>query len=226
MAARRAPAGPAAEPDLPSSLVDHSSSLWGAGHSQVARQLLTSGVRCFAANGFHATTTRDVTSAVGLSPGALYVHFPSKEDLLFEIVSTAHRHSFEAVRAVPQAEDASTHLRELVARFVEWHARHHVAGRVSQYELGALTSEHHHEILALRRQSSEVFRKAVDRGIRSQEFANLDVRRVTRAIVSLGVDLVRWYRLDGPDSPEEMGRFYGDLALAMITQSAAGRSTT
>jgi AcrR family transcriptional regulator len=221
MAARRAPTGPAPEPDLPPSLVDHSSSLWAAGHSQVARQLLTSGVRCFAANGFHATTTRDITSAVGLSPGALYVHFPSKEDLLFEIVSTAHRHSLDAVRGVEDAEDASTHLHELVSRFVEWHARHHVAGRVSQYELGALTPQHHEEILALRRRSSEVFRKAVDRGIRSTAFVELDVRRVTRAIVSLGVDLVRWYRLDGPDSPEDMGRFYADLALAMVTRTGS-----
>ena len=32
----------------------------------------------------------------------------------------------------------------------------------------------------------------------------------------LGDDLVRWYRLDGPDSPEQLGEFYSDLALKMV----------
>jgi hypothetical protein len=38
---------------------------------------------------------------------------------------------------------------------------------------------------------------------------------VARAILSLGVDLVRWYRLDGTDSPSWLGEFYADLAIRM-----------
>ena len=64
---------------LPPSLPDRSAQLWDSQRGEVARSLLTSGVRCFASSGYHATTTRDITAAVGLSPGALYVHFPSKE---------------------------------------------------------------------------------------------------------------------------------------------------
>lgn len=71
-------------------LRDHSSGLWREGLGDVQRGLLTSAVRCFAANGFHATTTRDIAEGVGLSPAALYVHFPSKELVLFEIVRTGH----------------------------------------------------------------------------------------------------------------------------------------
>jgi hypothetical protein len=35
-------------------------------------------------------------------------------------------------------------------------------------------------------------------------------------MLSLGIDLVRWYRLDGADSPGALGGFYADLALRMI----------
>ncbi|MDN5896918.1 MAG: hypothetical protein L0H93_23210 [Nocardioides sp.] len=28
---------------------------------------------------------------------------------------------------------------------------------------------------------------------------------------------MRWYRLDGPDTPEQLGNFYADLALRMLT---------
>ena len=83
---------------LPPSLPDQSAQLWDCQRGEVARSLLTSGVRCFASSGFHATTTRDITAAIGLSPGALYVHFPSKEHLLFEIIRTGHVRSLETLQ--------------------------------------------------------------------------------------------------------------------------------
>jgi Tetracyclin repressor-like, C-terminal domain len=52
-----------------------------------------------------------------------------------------------------------------------------------------------------------------------------NVNRLVRAMLSLSIDLVRWYRLDGPDSPEELGEFYAQLALRMVMNkgSAEGR---
>ncbi|MCP2181082.1 TetR/AcrR family transcriptional regulator [Prauserella alba] len=197
-----------------------SARFWGLERSEQSRRLLTSGVHCFAASGFHATTTRDITSAVGLSPGALYVHFSSKEQLLFEIIRTGHVRSLDTVRGAGTGADAAAHLRALVRRFVVWHAEHHVVGRVSQYELGALSLPHHEEILDLRRATTSVFHDAVRRGIDEATFANVDVPRVVRAVLSLGVDLVRWYRPGGDDSPEQLGEFYAGLALGMVTSAA------
>jgi len=204
---------------LPPSLPDRSAQLWDSQRGEVARSLLTSGVRCFASSGYHATTTRDITAALGLSPGALYVHFPSKEHLLFEIIRTGHVRSLETLTDAESGGNAVSYLRSLVARFVAWHAHHHVAGRVSQYELAALTPGHYAEILQLRRQSTDIFRQAVVRGIDEGPVTAVDVHRVVRAILSLGVDLVRWYRTGGPDSPEQLGEFYADLALGMVTSA-------
>ena len=50
-------------------------------------------------------------------------------------------------------------------------------------------------------------------------FAPVDVKRVTRAMLSLSIDLVRWYRLDGSDSPEQLGEFYADLALKLVERT-------
>jgi len=207
---------------LPPALPDNSARLWDGYRGEVARSLLTSGVRCFASSGYHATTTRDITAAVGLSPGALYVHFPSKEHLLFEIIRTGHEKSLADLAEAESGGTAPGHLRSLVARSAGWHARHHVAARVCQYELAALAPDHHAEVLELRRQYTLVFRQAVIRGIDEGAFPPVDVHRVVRAILSLGIDLVRWYRSDGPDSPEQLGEFYADLALGMVT--SAGHS--
>jgi AcrR family transcriptional regulator len=199
-------------------LQDDSPDLWSEELTEVARRLLTSAVRCFAKNGYHATTTRDISVGVGLSPAAMYVHFESKELVLFEIMRAGHERALACVQdpAVLATEDSADRLRAIISRYTAWHARHHVAARVCQFELAGLTSEHYDEILDLRHRTNEFFRDAVMRGVADRSFAPVDVKRVTRAMLSLSIDLVRWYRLDGSDSPKQLGEFYADLALKLV----------
>jgi len=42
-----------------------------------------------------------------------------------------------------------------------------------------------------------------------------------RCMLSMSIDLVRWYRLDGSDSPEQLGEFYADLALKMVSRAVS-----
>ena len=60
---------------------------------------MLSGLRSFAEHGFHATTTRDIAGGAGMSPAALYVHFPSKAALLFEISRSGHESALNLVTA-------------------------------------------------------------------------------------------------------------------------------
>lgn len=205
-------------------LQDRSPQLWREEFGDVARGLLASAVRCFAGNGFHATTTRDICAGVGLSPAALYVHFASKELVLYEIMRIGHERALAHVQGpeIEAAADSAERLHLLTSRYTAWHAHHHVAARVCQYELNALTAEHFEEIRELRHRTNQVFRDVVARGVADGTFAQIDVNRVVRGMLSLGIDLVRWYRLDGPDSPEELGEFYADLALKMVTSAAPG----
>ncbi|MDD7942772.1 TetR/AcrR family transcriptional regulator [Actinomycetospora lutea] len=189
---------------------------WGPRTTPAARALLDSAVRCFADLGYHATTTRHITAGVGLSPGALYVHFASKEELLYEITRTGHERALEALVAAPGEGDAREHVRRLVAALVTWHARHHTVARVCQYELAALDPQHRATVLDLRARFTATLRAAVERGAAEGLFDVPDVNRALRAIMSLGIDLVRWYRLDGADSPEFLGECYAELALRMI----------
>ena len=203
---------------------DFSAELWNPGLGEVDRLLLTSAVRCFAANGYHATTTRDIASGVGLSPAALYVHFPSKELVLFEIMRAGHESALAYIQdpEIEAAGGAAEQLAAMVRRYTAWHARHHVAARVCQYELAGLTSEHYDEIIQIRHLTNEVFRDLIERGITEGVFAATDVNRLVRAMLSLSIDLIRWYRLDGPDSPEQLGEFYAVLVLRMVVHQDAG----
>ncbi|HET6858021.1 MAG TPA: helix-turn-helix domain-containing protein [Streptomyces sp.] len=69
------------------------------------RQILDGAARCFARNGFHATSMQDILREADLSAGAVYRYFRSKEELIAAIADVAFtevRTAFEeASAAVP-----------------------------------------------------------------------------------------------------------------------------
>ena len=52
-----------------------------------------------------------------------------------------------------------------MARFSEWHVEQYQVARVVQYEHHHLTSEHHAEVLALRKEMDSLVRDVLDRGV-------------------------------------------------------------
>jgi AcrR family transcriptional regulator len=57
-----------------------------AAHEQQRRtQILQAAMHCFARQGYHATSMDDVVRESGLSVGAIYSYFPSKEDLFLAL---------------------------------------------------------------------------------------------------------------------------------------------
>ncbi|MEE2033221.1 TetR/AcrR family transcriptional regulator [Rhodococcus chondri] len=188
--------------------------------SQVARRLVDSAVESFARRGYHATTTRDISVGAGLSPAALYVHFKSKEEVLFEASRTGHRSVLDAVtEAAAGADGAVDRIQALVDSFVRIHAVHHTTCRVAQYELHALTDEHYREIAEIRRATDAVVRDMIQAGVDDGTFTVRDVPSAALAILSLGIDVARWYQPGRVDVDELTGN-YVELVLAMLGAGA------
>ncbi|OEV04923.1 TetR family transcriptional regulator [Streptomyces nanshensis] len=187
-----------------------------------ARRLLLGAVDAFAERGFHATTTRDIASRAGMSPAALYIHYKTKEELLFQISKVGHERS---VGVLAEAADGggsdAERLGRAVRLFVRWHAEHHTTARVVQYELAALGEEHYEEIVGLRRRSEEILRGVLESGDASGEFEVADIRGTTLAVMSLCIDVARWYSPSGRRTPDEIGTLYADLVLRMVAPQGA-----
>ncbi len=179
-------------------------------------KLLEAATAAFADKGFHATTTRDIASAAGMSPAAVYVHHRSKEELLYLISRTGHEHTLGLVRSViAAATDPPSRLAAAMRTFAADHARGHTTARVVNYELSALNPEHYAEIVELRRAIAREVRALVDQGIESGDFHIADAAMTANALTSLGIDVARWYRSDGQWTPDDIGDFYADMALRM-----------
>src|SRR6201996_9606832 len=95
------------------------------------RRMIEAAIDAFAARGYHATTTRDIATRAGLSPAALYVHFPSKQALLTLISRKGHEAAVELVRgAMVGVEDPVGRLGAAIHDFAAWHAENHTTARV------------------------------------------------------------------------------------------------
>ncbi|MEZ3160639.1 TetR/AcrR family transcriptional regulator [Microbacterium sp. BWT-B31] len=180
-------------------------------------RLLDAAITAFSEKGFHATTTRDIAGAAGMSPAAVYVHHRSKEDLLHLISRHGHRATLELVRdARASAGDPVSQLAAVAHAFAAYHAENHTVARVLNYELSALTPAHQDEIAELRKGIDTELREIVGDGIAAGLFDTSDPALAATALASLGVDIARWYREEGAWSPQQVAEFYSDLALRMV----------
>lgn len=181
------------------------------------RRLLDAAVAAFAERGFHATTTRDIAAAAGMSPAAVYVHYRSKEELLAEIALAGHQHVLELVRAARTgAHSATDALRAVVRDFAVDHARNQTSARVINYELAALSADHAADVRALRREIEAELLDAVETGVRSGDFDCPHPPIAATALLSLGIDISRWYRPGRAWSPDDVGEAYAELALRVV----------
>ena len=67
--------------------------------------ILDAAERCFARSGFHRTTMQDICKEAGISPGALYVYFASKEDLIAGITERDRAKLAEELAGLADADD-------------------------------------------------------------------------------------------------------------------------
>ncbi len=180
-------------------------------------RLLDAAVTAFAERGFHGTTTRDIAAAAGMSPAALYVHHRSKEELLYEISRAGHQRTLDLVtRAAEGSDDHRERLGRVAADFVRHHARAHTTARILNYELEALGPEHRAEVEGLRRAISARVVAVIEDGARAGVFAPGDPRMTAAALLSLGIDLARWFDDARGWDPEALAVHYRELALRMV----------
>lgn len=212
----------AARPDRPADsatdpLTDPLTDASGEALTESSRRMFAAAIDAFAERGFHATTTRDIAARANLSPAALYVHYPSKAALLAQISLHGHRSALALLDAAIASEsDPVERLRAAVTNFVRWHAERHRTARVVQYELGALPDGARAEVTDLRRRIERLVEDIIRAGVTAGTMDVAEPRRVAQAVLSLGVDVARWYSPGNRDTPESLGQLYADLALRMV----------
>ena len=72
------------------------------------------------------------------------------------------------------------------------------------------------EVARLRRAIEGQVQEVLEAGVASGDFDVDDVRGTARAILSLSIDLLRWFSPDGPQTPHDVATLHSALALRMV----------
>lgn len=189
-----------------------------------ARRLLEAAGQLFYDQGAEATTIREITRACGVTPGALYNHFSSKEELLFVLVQARHRRLEEEVAAAQAgvAGDPCAELSAIVRVYVRIHVRQRKGARVANREYPHLTGDRLAEVVAVRRRLRDrvvaVLVEGKQRGV-FDVVGGDDHAAFTLTAASLLDMLVHcgeWLREDSPLSLVEIEERYVAMALRLV----------
>jgi AcrR family transcriptional regulator len=199
--------------------LDHHGELWAHIEPESSRLLLLSALDAFLARGFHAATTREIGERAGMSAAAVYTHWEAKHDLLFEISLIGHRAVLDVVeQALDQAsDDPVERVGAFVSAFATWHAENHALARVIQYEFKKLPTRQFRRIVKIRDRFEELMRAELAGGVAAGVFDVDDLEGTTLAVLSLCIDLARWYE-PAPEhnAPEAVGELYAGLVMRML----------
>jgi AcrR family transcriptional regulator len=196
-----------------------------AGGTAVQARLAEAAIELFYERGALATTVRDITSACGLTPGALYNHFESKDHLLYLVVRDIHRQVDDQLAALLAVTDDNPVTQLTVAvRFLVWHtAGFKKRSRVANSEFTLLSGSRRLEITAIRRQVRDRFAGIILAGAQAGVFSLIggdDIGAATMhaaTITTMCVRISEWTLENSPLSVLGLEDRYAELALRMVT---------
>jgi AcrR family transcriptional regulator len=195
----------------------------GATPSGTRGRILLAALRLFAEYGFHGSSIRDLATEAGINSATLYAHYPSKEQVLADLVLIGHQELHRRLQQalIDSGGGPAEQLAALVRTQVYGHTDFSLLAIVANNELHALSSEQAAPALAVREQSRALLLDVLQTGVDRGAFATPDVGLAAIAIASLGVRVANWFGPDQPYRREQVAEAFAQFAL----QIAGARDT-
>jgi AcrR family transcriptional regulator len=184
----------------------------------VPQRLLAAATRLFAEQGYDRTSVQEIVEAAGVTKGAMYHYFGSKDDLLHEIYGRVLREQTERLEKFAAAEGpASRRLADAAADVVITTIENLDDVKIFGQSMHHLSPAKQRAVRAERRRYHERFRSLVEEGqqdgsLRTDVPADLVVDYFFGAVHHLGV----WYRWGGRLSAADVAGHYAGLLLTSL----------
>lgn len=178
----------------------------------------------FAERGYPVVTVRDIMKACGLTQGALYNHFKSKDELLHDIIASTQAELEKLCRdAVAGAgSDPRDKLAAFVRAYVKRHCHLRVEALVANREIGWLDGERLSDIRRSRRAIRDVLVAILTDGAGQGLFqlpkigGREDLKAVAMALLDQCTHVSMWYGPGGQLDEEQMAALYAEMALRSV----------
>jgi len=175
----------------------------------------------FHANGYAATSVRDIAKALDIQAASMYAHVASKEDVLWSIVdraAAAFEGAAEAALSDAGQADPVDRLAALVEAHVEVITADPARSSVFVTEWRHLSPERRATIAARRDAYESRFRGAIEDGIAIGAFRPTDATVAAAFVLTALNGIATWYRPDGRLSPDRIADHFVDLSLRALSE--------
>jgi AcrR family transcriptional regulator len=185
----------------------------------VARRLLEKATRLFATQGFDRTSVQEIVDAAGVTKGALYHYYGSKDDLLYAIYARVLADQSNRLERFAAADGpVEERLHAAAADVVVTSITNLDDTKIFLRSLHQLSPERQKQVRHDRRRYHDRFRTLVEDGqaagvFRRDVSADLAMDFFFGAIHHLG----QWYRRKGRLTPEQVAGHFADLFLTSLT---------
>ncbi|KLJ02251.1 TetR/AcrR family transcriptional regulator [Streptomyces albidoflavus] len=189
----------------------------------VPRRLLAAATRLFADQGYDRTSVQEIVEAAGVTKGALYHYFGSKEDLLQEVYARLLRLQQERLDMYAGSQEpVEERLRAAAADVVVTTIENLDDASIFFRSMHQLSPEKNKQVRAERRRYHERFRALVEEGQRAGVFtSDIPADLVVDYHFGSVHHLSTWYRPDGPLTPQQVATHLADLLLRALTHPGA-----
>jgi AcrR family transcriptional regulator len=181
-------------------------------------RILDAALEAFYEHGYHGTTTRDLARRSGLSVPGVYHYYPSKQDILVElmmvIIDELLTRSTQALSAA--RPDARSQFDALVESLLRFHMYRRTGAIVSTGELRSLEAANRERYVAKRDEQQRMLDQVIVAGVRDGDFSTPYPKDASRAIASLCVGVASWYRPDGSLPVEALLDRYLTIARSIV----------
>jgi AcrR family transcriptional regulator len=196
--------------------------------SDTSERIHDAGLTLFNERGYTGTTVRELADACGLTPGAIYNHYASKEALLFAIVDRVHDEADAVLSATLRAsgDDPAVQLEALASAFTAFHIARPRETRVANRDYIYLPAGERDSVVRRRRRVRALFADVLREGDRRGRFSFGElgspdaVQAASMAILNMVVLVGEWFGPGGPRSAEDTAALHGRLALRIARGGA------
>ncbi|WP_137844198.1 TetR/AcrR family transcriptional regulator [Microbacterium sp. 2FI] len=191
--------------------------------SNVADDVTRAAVELFAQQGYANTSVQQIVEAAGVTKGAMYHYFESKDDLLFGIYETLlslqKARLDEIIARGGAVEDV---LRAVCVDVIETSIEHMAEGTVFFRSMHMLSAPRRQEVTRRRRAYHDEFAELIERGGRDGRFrTDIPVAVLVAHFFSDLHYLSHWYSPEGPEDKTVVAQQLTDLFLTSIRRTDA-----
>jgi len=183
---------------------------------RTAQRIFSVAASLFRAQGYDATTAREIAAVLGIQKASLYHHTRGKAHLLHQVCTTALRQIRRDVLAATEPiTDPLERARQLVVAHVTSLLRHQDQHAASLLEARALDGEHQSDVSLLRDAHESAVRQVLETA-QAAGVVRTDIssKHLGLLLFSLTNRTMLWYRPDGPLRPEQLGELFAVLFLS------------